>query len=151
MKRFKLKNKEFIIIRKLKKADFNNGFIETLRGINPIPITPKTAKKYFNSIKKKNPNTHIFVALNKENKVIGSASLMIDQKFGGKIGRLEDVVTRKEFRNLGVSLHLQEYIMIKAKEFNCYKLILNCRSSLINFYQKMGFKEDQVVMKFSLK
>ena len=130
----KLKNGNHITIRRLRYKDLNNGFIETLRVLNPISLNPKMARTYFQKIQAENPNTFIYVALTDDNQVIGTASLIIDQKFGGKIGRLEDVATRKDFWGLGVSTTLQNVIISKAKELNCYKLVLNCKENFIEFY-----------------
>ncbi|MHA1843086.1 MAG: GNAT family N-acetyltransferase [Promethearchaeota archaeon] len=150
MKKIRIKNGTYITIRELNLSDLEKGFLATIRGINPIPLTIKKAKKYYFKIKNECPNTLIFVALNDKDEVIGMVTLIIDQKFGGKIARLEDVVTREDYRNLGISTALQEHVIEEAKKLKCYKIILNCKPNLINFYKKRGFQEDQVMMKILL-
>ncbi len=147
----KLKNGIIIKIRKLENNDFKNGFLETLRILNPVPLKPDNSKKYFEEIQRNNPNTHIYVALTDENNIIGTATLTVDQKFGGRVGRLEDVATMRGYEGLGISSALQKVIISKANELKCYKLILNCKENLIDFYTKFGFKKDQISMKIEFE
>jgi len=37
-------------------------------------------------------------------------------------------------------------LVSKAKNKDCYKIILNCENTLIAFYEKLGFKRDDNLM-----
>ena len=97
-------------------------------------------------------NSEIFVA-KIENKVVGMASIFIEQKllrFGGKVGHIEDVVVDSDFRGKGIGKKLLEHCISVAKENNCYKVILDCDIDNSNFYNKCGFLEYGVCMRKNL-
>jgi glucosamine-phosphate N-acetyltransferase len=99
------------------------------------------------------PNTtHIFV-YEEDNKIIGVATLLIEQKFihsGGKVGHIEDVVVDKDCRECGVGKKLLQHCIQTAKENDCYKVILDCEEYNQAFYEKCGFKKYSLAMKIVL-
>lgn len=107
--------------------------------------------KVFNELLE-NKNSYIFVATTDENKVIGMATILIEQKLihsGSRIGHIEDVVVSSNYRNLGIGQKLIEKCVKIAKERECYKVILDCDSKNAPFYSKIGFKEFGVSMKIN--
>lgn len=98
----------------------------------------------------KNSHHVIYVAL-EGSKVIGSASILIEQKFihdGGKVGHIEDVSVRKEFQGKGVGKKIVTALLKYAEKQGCYKTILDCTADLIPFYEKIGFKRHSNSMRF---
>ena len=94
-------------------------------------------------------NSEIFVA-KIDNKVVGMASIFIEQKllrFGGKVGHIEDVVVDSNFRGKGIG---KKFCISVAKESKCYKVILDCDIDNTNFYNKCGFSEYGVCMRKNL-
>jgi len=90
---------------------------------------------------KKNRNQYIFV-YEIESKVVGMATILIEQKFihaGSRIGHIEDVVVTKNFRGLGIGKKLIEKCLEIARERDCYKVILDCDDKNVKFYEKIGF------------
>lgn len=73
------------------------------------------------------------------NKIISTAKLFIEEKIYQPVGHIEDVVTDNQHRNKGYGKSLIKYIINKAiNDMNCYKVILNCKEELNNFYTKCG-------------
>lgn len=100
-----------------------------------------------------NSNIHIFVA-ESENKIVGMATIVIEQKFihkGGRVGHIEDVVVDKEYRNLNIGRSLIEKCIETAKMNDCYKAILDCDEKNVLFYNKCGFKNFGISMKILLQ
>ena len=57
---------------------------------------------------KQNPDHIIHVAVD-NNKIVGSTTLFIEQKFihdGGLVGHIEDVVVRKDYEGRGIGMKL---------------------------------------------
>lgn len=78
---------------------------------------------------------------------------MIEKKIihhKGKVGHIEDIVISNEYRNQGLGKMLIEFLINRAKEEKCYKIILNCQEQNIPFYAKCNFikKEYQMVQYF---
>jgi glucosamine-phosphate N-acetyltransferase len=86
------------IIREIEETDLLNGFFETLSNLSDvkkISQDKEKTRKVINEIKS-NSFYKLFVAVSDDSEIIGSTTLLIEQKFihdGGKVGHIEDVVT----------------------------------------------------------
>jgi glucosamine-phosphate N-acetyltransferase len=144
------------IIREIEQADLERGFFQTLSNlamVGRIRDDLEQAKKILQEIKSY-PLYKIFVAVkNDDAEIIGSITLLIEQKFihdGGKSGHIEDVVTRKEYEGIGVGSALVSAALAFAREKNCYKVILDCSEKNVRFYEKIGFRRNEISMRYDL-
>lgn len=135
-----------------KDLDYNLGFLETLSHLAETGnLDQNKAEEVLDKIQEQ--GSKILVAITDEGQIIGSVTLMLEQKFlreGKLAGHIEDVVTRKGYEGMGIASTLIDKAVEIAKENGCYKIILDCHSNLIPFYQKFGFKENDVCMKIYL-
>jgi glucosamine-phosphate N-acetyltransferase len=140
-------------IDELNEQHFQNGFIETLSFLNEIDtISQEKLIETFIKLKRKADST-IFVAVTSEGKVVGTTTLLIEQKFihnCGLVGHIEDVVVHEKFRGQKIADRLIEKAINVAREAGCYKVILDCNEKLVPFYQKLGFKKHEIEMRFEL-
>lgn len=131
----------------------NNGFLETLENLRSVGnLDYSKAKEIFRKMAS-NPANKIFVAVKEDGKIIGSTTLLIEQKFiheGGLVGHIEDVVTHKSFQNMGVGTSLMQKAIEFAKEAGCYKIILDSSESNAPFYEKLGFRKHEIEMRLDL-
>ena len=139
-----------IIIRKISESDLENGFLESLDNLRQTSNLEQNSVR--NILKKilENEN-HIIHVAELDGKIVGSTTLLIEQKFiheGGFVGHIEDVVVNKEFEGRGIGMKLVLSLLDIAKEKKCYKTILNCEDKLIPFYEKIGFKQKSTEMRF---
>ena len=139
-----------IIIRKISESDLENGFLESLDNLkHASDLGQTTAKNILNKIL--NDENHIIHVAEYDGKIVGSTTLLIEQKFihqGGFVGHIEDVVVKKEFEKLGIGMKLVNSLLQVAEERECYKTILNCEDSLKSFYERIGFKHKSNEMRF---
>ena len=141
-----------IIIREIEENDLEKGFLESLDFLtSTITLTSdkNKAKKILKKIKQ-NPNHIIHVAVD-DNKIVGSTTLLVEQKFihdGGLVGHIEDVVVRKEYEGKGIGIKLVMSMLERAKEKNCYKTILDCKDDVKQFYERIGFKRESNGMRY---
>ena len=143
------------IIRELKEEDLSNGFVETLSNLSEVgKLANDTIRKREILREIKNKNYRIVIAEDNQNhQIIGSATLVIEQKFihnGGKAGHIEDVVTRKGYEGKGIGKEILKELIKIAKDNECYKIILDCDEKLVNFYEKTGFKKHSVMMRLNI-
>ena len=140
-----------IIIREIEEDDLENGFLETLDFLrNASDLDKNKANEILKKIKQ-NPNHIIHVAID-GNKIVGSTTLFIEQKFihdGGFVGHIEDVVVRKDYEGKGIGIKLVMSMLERAKEKNCYKTILDCKDDVKQFYEKIGFKRESNGMRYN--
>ena len=140
-----------IIIREIEEDDLEKGFLETLDFLrNASDLDKNKANEILKKIKQ-NPNHIIYVAIDNK-KIVGSTTLLIEQKFihdGGLVGHIEDVVVRKDYEGKGIGIKLVTSMLERAKEKNCYKTILDCKDDVKQFYERIGFKRESNGMRYN--
>ena len=106
----------------------------------------------FNEILKnilQNNNHNIFLYLDNSDNILGALTLLIEQKFihnGKCVAHIEDFVVKKEFRSQNIGKYLMNYAIDYAKQNNCYKVILDTDSKLVNYYRNYGFVNKGIYM-----
>jgi len=137
-------------IRQLQEKDLFNGFLESLDSLRKASdLNPKKAKTIFKKMKSV-PDHAIYVAVH-DSKIIGSATIFVEQKFihkGGKVGHIEDVVVSKEHQGEGIGLKLIKALIQYAEKKGCYKTVLDCTDEVMPFYKKLGFTRHSNAMRF---
>ena len=140
-----------IIIREIEEEDLDKGFLEVLDNLRKTSdLDGHKAKEVLEKIKQ-NPNHRIHVAVD-GNKVVGTTTLFIEQKFihrGGLVGHIEDVVVRKDYEGTGIGIKLVRSLLEYAKMRRCYKTILDCNDNVKPFYEKIGFKYESNCMRYN--
>ena len=139
-----------IIIREIEEDDLEKGFLETLDFLRNASNLDKNKTKEILKKIKQNPDHIIHVAIDNK-KIVGSTTLLIEQKFihdGGLVGHIEDVVVRKDCEGKGIGIKLVTSLLERAKEKNCYKTILDCKDDVKQFYERIGFKRESNCMRY---
>lgn len=142
---------EDLIIRKAEPEDAK-GLLEVLKNLNPTGELSSSRAEQILDFILPNPVYNIFVAEIK-GKIVGSITLLLERKLihnGGIVGHIEDVVVAKEYSGKGIGSELIGFALGAAKSKKCYKVILNCSREFMPFYEKFGFKEYGVQMRFDL-
>jgi len=130
-----------------------SGLYKTLSNLSESPkISHNLEKEILENVN--NQNSYIYVAVMEgEKKIIGTSTILIEQKFiggGKKVGHIEDIAVQKKYEGKSVGKNLINMCSKRAKEENCYKIILNCNKNLINFYSKNNFYESGIHMRSDL-
>lgn len=138
-------------IRFLRESDFSKGFIECLEELGKLQAKLSDMLISYKSRKKHGIKT--FVVEDKfSNKIIASASLIIEPKFRytEKCGHLEDVCVAKTHQHQGFGKKLVFHVLQYAKKKKCYKVILNCNDNNIPFYNSLGFFKHENSLRIDL-
>ena len=86
---------------------------------------------------------------NNDFKIVASGTIIFEPKIirGGKyVGHIEDIVVLKEMRGNNISKTILDLLKVHAMYNNCYKVILDCKEELKNFYIKNGFEVKGIQM-----
>ena len=141
---------ENIIIREIQESDLEKGFLESLDNLkNTSDLEEDEAKKILKNIL--GNSNHIIHVAELDSKIMGSATLLIEQKFihkGGLVGHIEDVVVKAGFERRQIGRLIIESLLEESKKRGCYKTILDCKDDVKGFYEKIGFKHESNEMRF---
>ncbi len=92
-----------------------------------------------------NPKS-IFIVVEINNIIVGVASLYIIEKLTRKMGLIEDVAVDSNYRGKGIGIKLIQNLTSEAKNMGCDKIVLNSSKNNISFYEKSGFKVNEIQM-----
>lgn len=83
-----------------------------------------------------------------ENRIVAYGSIVIENKIRGDIaGHIEDIVVDTTVRGKMVGVKLVKELVNIGKSKGCYRITLFCDEKLIKFYERNGFKVNNVMMK----
>ena len=135
-------NLDLLNFRRLEKGDYAKNYLELLKQLTTVgDISQEKYETTFDKI-----GAEVWV-VEFEGKIIASVSLLLEQKIiheCGIVGHLEDVVVDKDYRKYGLGKFIIERIIKIVRERGCYKLIGDCKSDILGFYQKNGFESKCV-------
>lgn len=83
-------------------------------------------------------------------RIIATCSLIIIDNLGHKGAKLalaESMIVSQEYRGRAIGSKLMQFVMEKAKEENCYKLMLSSNKKRIvahKFYEQLGFQQHGI-------
>jgi len=92
-----------------------------------------------------NPKS-IFIVVEINSIIVGVASLHIIEKLTRKMGLIEDVAVDSNYRGKGIGIKLIQNLTSEAKNMGCDKIVLSSSKDNISFYEKSGFKVNEIQM-----
>lgn len=134
-----------IKFRKIIKEDLEDVFLllNQLKEKDVNTIDLETAWKNFKSNSSSNSIVGIY-----NDRVIAYGSIVIENKIRGDIaGHIEDIVVDDSMRGKMVGVKLINKLVNIGSEKGCYRITLFCEEKLIKFYERTGFKVNNVMMK----
>jgi len=139
-----------IIIREIQESDLEKGFLECLDNLKKASdLEEDKAKNILKNIL--DDSNHIIHVAELDGNIVGSATLLIEQKFihrGGLVGHIEDVVVKEGFERRQIGRLIIESLLEESRKRGCYKTILDCKDDVKEFYQKIGFNHESNEMRF---
>ncbi|XP_043254839.1 probable glucosamine 6-phosphate N-acetyltransferase [Colletes gigas] len=146
LERLSLSQVEGLLIRPLQSGDYDRDFLQLLAQLTEVGnISKEQFLRRFYTMKCTNSYYIIVIEDVSTGKVIASATLVVEQKFIHNCalrGRLEDVVVNNKYRGKQLGKLVVKIILELAHYLQCYKLSLDCKDSLITFYESLGFKRE---------
>ena len=139
-----------VLIREIQESDLEKGFLNCLDNLRiASDLENNAARNILRQIL--DDSNHIIHVAELDDKIVGSTTLLIEQKFihkGGLVGHIEDVVVSKGFERKEIGRKIVESLLDVAKDRGCYKTILDCKDDVKEFYEKIGFKHESNCMRF---
>ena len=138
-----------LVFRNIIKEDLDDVFIllNQLKEKDIDSLDKDVSWKNFTS----NTGANSIVGLY-ENKIVAYGSIVIENKIRGDIaGHIEDIVVDTTVRGKMVGVKLVKELVNIGKSKGCYRITLFCDEKLIKFYERNGFKVNNVMMKCFLE
>src|SRR5215831_20504762 len=135
--KFKASKKIDFEVREISVTDLGRGFFETLSNLAPvgrISEEHENAKKVLQEITS-NPFHKIFVAVKNDGEIVGSNTVLIEQKFirnGGRVAHNQDLVTKKGYEGMGIATAVVDRSLRFARQMKCYKVIVECSDETVS-------------------
>nr|CAG4652240.1 EOG090X0FKI [Triops cancriformis] len=136
--------KENLCIRPLHINDYEKGLLQILSQLTEVgDISREQFEAQFESMKSC-PDTYYVTVLEDKNthRIIGSATLLLERKFIRQCAiraRVEDVVVSNAYRGKQLGKTLVLALISLSRVLGSYKLSLDCKDTMIPFYQSLGF------------
>ena len=98
------RNMNNVLIREIQESDLEKGFLNCLDNLRiASDLENNAARNILRQIL--DDSNHIIHVAEIDSKIVGSTTLLIEQKFihkGGLVGHIEDVVVRKNYEGKGI-------------------------------------------------
>lgn len=135
----------------LRRIENNDYYKDYLLLLEQLTIVEKEKINYeqFKNFVKNLSNNHIIIVIEDNNKIIGSGTLLIENKVihnMGLVGHIEDIVIHNNYRKQGLGKKIIDELINISIQSNCYKIILDCNEKNSNFYKKSGFTKKEIQM-----
>jgi len=138
------------MIRILAKRDFSQ-YIQLVKTFRPIDdyICQGGFNEIYDYIFQ---NSKIFVyVIDKE--IVGSVTVLIEKKFIHNFSiyiHLEDLIVHPNYQKQNIGSELLDFAIQYCKHIKAKKIIINCDTELVPFYEKKKFMLDKKQMKLDL-
>ena len=120
-----------------------SNLLNQLKQMDITSIDYKKAWSDFSS----NSSSNSIVAILK-NKVVAYGSIVIENKIRGQVaGHIEDIVVDSEVSGKMLGVRLVKKLIEIGESKNCYRITLFCDKKLVSFYERSGFKVNNIMMK----
>ena len=134
-----------ISFRKVKEKDMKevSSLLNQLKKIDLNKIDYQEAWSNFIS----NTGSNSIVGILNE-KIVAYGSIVVENKIRGEVaGHIEDIVVDTSVRGKMLGVKLVKELVEIGKKLGCYRITLFCDKKLIKFYERNGFKVNNVIMK----
>ncbi|KAL7621722.1 Glucosamine-phosphate N-acetyltransferase-like protein [Parahypoxylon ruwenzoriense] len=138
---------EGYIARSLRLSDYDAGFLDCLRVLTTVGEISKEqfAERY--QWMASQDTYHVLVIEDTSNKkIVGTGALLVERKFLGLVGHIEDIAVAKDQQGKKLGLRLIQALDFIAEKVGCYKTILDCSEANEGFYVKCGFRRAGLEM-----
>ena len=134
-----------IIFRPIEKSDIEDVFLllNQLKKLDINSIDRKKAWKDFYCNTSSNSVVGIYQGI-----VVAYGSIVIENKIRGEVaGHIEDIVVDEKVKGRMLGTQLVKELIKVGEAKGCYRISLFCDKKLVKFYERNGFKVNNVMMK----
>ncbi|KAL3872913.1 hypothetical protein ACJMK2_036089 [Sinanodonta woodiana] len=138
---------EGLRMRPLCRGDYDKGFMSLLSQMTKVGDVSREEFEARFTAMEACPDSYYIVVIEDTmtKKVIGSGTLVIEQKFIRKCssrGRIEDVVVHNQYRGKQLVKLMMDTLMVLSQQLGCYKVSLESEDDRVMFYSQFGLIKE---------
>ncbi|KAI9163630.1 glucosamine-phosphate n-acetyltransferase [Paramyrothecium foliicola] len=137
-------------LRALRSTDYATGFLDCLRVLTTVgEFSEEQFREQYKTMSAQGGYYIIVIEdTNRagEAKIVGTGALIVERKFLGAVGHIEDIAVAKDQQGKKLGLRLIQALDYVAEKVGCYKSILDCSEANEGFYVKCGFRRAGLQM-----
>jgi len=131
------------VVRRLQRSDLP-ALAALLSQLSTVGEVSDEALEGFWRVVQNNERHVIAVVSSSSGEVYGAATLLVEPKLlhgASSVGHIEDVVVDDRVRGYGLGKLVVQHLVGLAHAAGCYKVILDCETKNIPFYERCGLEE----------
>lgn len=134
-----------MFIKLFNRNDCGLDYLDCLEDLNSRSEILCSEEEVKNFLLFRPSNILTFVGI-EDQKIVATATVILEQKLRYKnmCCHIEDVGVHRDYRKKGYGKKIVEHCISFAQEKKCYKIKLNCKPSLVEFYEKLGFSGGEL-------
>ncbi|SPO03791.1 probable glucosamine-phosphate N-acetyltransferase [Cephalotrichum gorgonifer] len=141
---------EGLVIRALRRTDFDNGFLDCLRVLTTVgDVSAEAFAGQYDAMAGQEGYYILVVEDTARGVIVGTGALIVERKFIhnlGQVGHIEDIAVAKDQQGKKLGLRIIQALDYIAEQVGCYKSILDCSEANEGFYVKCGFRRAGLQM-----
>lgn len=116
-------------------------YLECVSDLNSPKIKSNNVDDVRKILSRRPGNILTFVGV-VDDTIVSTATMILEEKlrYSQCCCHIEDVGVHPNYRHKGYGSVIVQYCVDAAKQYNCYKIKLNCSDELLVFYTKLGFQ-----------
>lgn len=138
-------------IKVLERSDNIAQYLECVESLNNKDILLSNVDQIKSILSIRPTNILTFIGIVDFN-IVATATTIMERKlrYNQLCCHIEDVGVHPLFRKKGYGKEIVQYCVDMAKFNKCYKVKLNCKKDLVDFYVKLGFVDNEQHMIYHL-
>ncbi len=130
-------------IKLLEDTDNISQYLECVSSLNNSGVLISTEQDIKLALRARPTNILTWIGL-VDNNIVATATTIMERKlrYDQLCCHIEDVAVSSLHRGKGYGRDMVYYCIDIAKKNRCYKIKLNCKYNLVNFYNNLGFYND---------
>ena len=138
-------------LRLLSASDYHKGFLSLLSQLTQYPyaLSESEFQSRLNTI---SHSSACIDVLERQSRIIASMKLVLVPTFSDSYVHVEEIVVDSALRNRGIGKWMVSHIphLLSSRNIHAYKLVLECKPSLVLFYRSCGYIEEGTEMVYRL-
>lgn len=136
--------------RKVEQSDFSNNYVQVLKVLTTVGDIIESGFQDLVQHWQSLPEIYYpRVITNESGTIVATGMLFVERKLihsFGKVGHIEDIAVASSEQGKKLGLAIITRLSQMAQEAGCYKVILDCSTDNVGFYEKCGYKDAGIEM-----